>query len=96
MRKLPKEFYGKGEVDGWKFRQVDASDCAYVYEAINLETDMVTHYEVFEHRYNERFDCISYPKSNSFGVWAFTAVSYPHAIDIFVNINEKICKKEIE
>ena len=50
--------------------QLLQSDGAYMYEVTDSETDHV-YYEVFEKRYNRRFNCICYPTDKAFGKWAW-------------------------
>jgi len=69
MRELEKSFIGKGEVKGFKFTQVKKTEYGFIYL---VESDGNTHYEVFKRVENDRWGCISYPKSKSFGVWAWT------------------------
>lgn len=77
MNQLRKEFNGVGEVKGYFFRQIYfIKGVVYIYEVSN---DTGTHYEVFKHKENKRFNCISYPKSSSFGVWAWTCGSLNQA-----------------
>ena len=69
MKELEKEFEGRGEVSGRIFKQKLANDNAYLYEVI--AEDGSVYYEVFERKINTQFNCVSYPKSNSFGSWAW-------------------------
>ncbi len=70
MEELSKQFIGRGEVKGYEFRQLEASDKAFLYEVTNPETG-TKHYEVFTKKVNTRFNCVSYPKSNAYGVWVW-------------------------
>jgi len=71
----PKElrisFVGRGEVKGFLFEQVEKSNKAYIYEV----SDTFGHkwHEVFTRREDARFGKIAYPKSNSFGLWVWSA-----------------------
>lgn len=69
MRQLKTEFIGKGQVKGFKFTQVEKSLNAYLYK---VESDGLEHYEVFYHKENDRFNCVSYPSNQAFGIWAWT------------------------
>lgn len=69
MKELPIEFTGKGEVRGFRFRQLERTENAYLYE---VTTETGIHYEVFERRQNPRFGAVSYPGSKSFGIWAYS------------------------
>lgn len=78
MIQLEKEFIGSGEVKPSKFKQIKASKKAYIYE--RTEPEGTIYYEVFKHKeskggigmhginYTAR---VRYPKSKSFGVWAW-------------------------
>ena len=80
-KELPIEFEGRGEVRGFRFRQILKSDKGYVYEV--RQPELPPHYEVFRRVENPRFKCVSYPGSNSFGVWASTAKSLTDAFKRF-------------
>ena len=67
LKELPLEFVGEGEVRGFLFSQVCRTDRGYIYRV--QEEDKVW-YEVFERKINQ-FNGISYPRSKSFGVWAW-------------------------
>lgn len=76
LRELPLEFKGKGSVKGFFFKQLafqpgtDGSSGRYLYEVSSaLGTK---HYEIFERRINKKFNLVSYPTDESFGVWAKT------------------------
>ena len=69
MKQIEKTFIGKGEVKGFSFTQIQQNDYAYIYE---VDTGNGIHYEVFQHRINKQFNCVSYPRSKSFGVWAWS------------------------
>lgn len=71
MKELKIQFEGKGEVKGYLFTQLKKLPNSYLYEVKN-EEDGKCHYEVFRRTINTQFDCISYPKSKSFGIWAWT------------------------
>lgn len=89
MKELKKEFLGIGEVRGFQFKQLQANGYAYVYEVYNQEANS-THYEVFERVENEAFDCVSYPKSKSFGVWAWCIHDYTKAMQKYDKITKKV------
>lgn len=94
MKELKKEFTGIGEVRGFMFKQLEFNGYAYLYEVKNCEANKV-HYEVFERVENESFDCVSYPKSKSFGVWAWCINDYEKAKKKFEEITQKV-KNRIE
>lgn len=52
------------------YTQIRSSCRAYIYEVTDSQTDHI-YYEIFERRYNRRFDCFSYPTEKAFGSWAF-------------------------
>lgn len=85
MKPLEKEFIGRGEVKGFKFIQIKATDLAYLYKVINGNA---IYYEVFKKRENARYGVISYPTSNAFGVWAWTYMSFERAEYKFNELNQ--------
>lgn len=89
IKDLKEEFEGTGEVKGFKFIQKMRNDVAYLYEVHNPDV-LECHYEVFEKRVNTMYDCVSYPKSNAFGVWAWCIVDYTRAVEKFVEITEEL------
>lgn len=94
MRELEETFVGTGEVSGYVFRQTDKSNYAYIYERMYEESGKIICYEVFERKENERFGCVSYPNSKSFGVWAWCCKDYEKAKKRFDFLNEKAKEKE--
>lgn len=70
MKEIAKEFTGKGEVKGFRFKQLKASKFAYLYEVSDDFAGIW--YEVFKRKENKRFYTISYPSSKSFGLWAWS------------------------
>jgi hypothetical protein len=84
MKELQIEFIGRGEVKGFNFTQIKKSDKAYIYK---VDCNGFEHYEVFKHRENKHFNCISYPKTASFGLWAWTYKDLILAIDKFDLLN---------
>ena len=89
MKELKKEFIGIGEVRGFQFKQLYENGYAYMYEVFNPEAND-RHYEVFERVENTAFDCISYPKSKSFGVWAWCIHNYGKAMLKYEEITKKV------
>lgn len=79
MKELPKTFIGKGQVKGFTFTQIKKTDNAYLYL---VDTGNGKHYEIFERRENNRFNCVSYPGNKSFGVWAKTTLSETKAFEL--------------
>ncbi len=82
MREL-NQTYQKGTKT---YTQIRSSNQGYIYEVTDSETDHI-YYEVFEKRYNRRFDCISYPTEKAFGKWAWCisrGEDYKSALDIAI------------
>lgn len=87
MKPLETEFIGRGEVKGFKFRQISATDRAFLYEVTS--TNMNVNYEVFKLKNNKRFDCISYPTSKAFGVYAWASMSFDRAKQKFEELTKE-------
>ena len=87
--KLPVEFISGGECSGFKFTLVDQTDAGYIY---SVDSDGHIYYEVFRRKqvpicidferriYSETQFKETYPKSNAFGVWAWTFPNLERAI----------------
>ena len=75
---LQKEFIGTGEVKGFKFTQIRATNYGFIYL---IDTGDTKYYEVFKKVVNKRFGNISYPKQKSFGKWAWTIGSFDKALE---------------
>ena len=90
MKELQTEFTGRGEVKGFIFTQIKKSDKAYIYK---VDCDGCLHYEVFKHKENKQFECISYPKTASFGLWAWTYKDLDLAIEKYnlLHLKEEVC-----
>ena len=86
IKELPLEFDGKGEVSEYRFRQLKKTDKAYMYEKTCDEGS--TSYEVFKRKINRRFQSVSYPKSNSFGLWAWDIRDYERALECFNELSK--------
>ena len=71
-KELPMKFIGKGQVRGFKFYQLKKTISGYMYL---VNTGHRIYFEVFKRHINRRFSCISYPKAESFGIWAWTIKS---------------------
>lgn len=97
MKELELKFSGTGEVKGYEFEQTELSVFAYIYKKTHMESGNVS-YEVFKRVENRQFDCVSYPKSKSFGVWAWEYNTHQKALNRFFDINwreaEKLEQKE--
>jgi hypothetical protein len=84
MKQLEKNFIGKGQVKGFIFTQIKKSDNAYIYEVVDGSN---LRYEVFNHKLNTRFGCVTYPSNKAFGIWAFTTPSFKRALEIFEDLS---------
>ena len=91
MKELQKQFTGIGQVKGYEFTQMKATDYAFMYEVSKSDT---LHYEIFKRRENTRFNSVSYPTDKAFGVWAWTTASLERAEDIFNSIELDAILKE--
>ena len=79
MKQLRTDFTGIGEVRGFEFTQLKRTEKGYIYSVDKGES---IHFEVFKHRENTHFKNVSYPKTRSFGVWAWTVGSFERACEI--------------
>jgi hypothetical protein len=95
IKDLPSSFLGKGEVKEMTFDLIVKNEIAYVYRVTD-NRDFSVRYEVFKRKVNTLYNMISYPKSNSFGVWAWTFSSILDALDKFNNLTLKYSKKSEE
>jgi len=84
IKPLNKVFIGRGEVRGFKFSQIRVAESAFLYE---VDNDGAKHYEVFRKVINHRFACVSYPKSRSFGKWAWSYMDINSAFKKFNQLN---------
>lgn len=84
MKQLEKSFSGRGEVKGYEFNQIRATDKAFLYE---VSCDGRKHYEVFKKRINALYGNVSYPSSKGFGKWAWTYNSLNKALLKFKDLN---------
>ena len=91
LRELPVEFVGVGEVRGFVFRQVSRTMFGYIYE-VRVPGAERCHYEVFRRMENARFGCVSYPKSKSFGAWAWCCDSLAKARERLKAFEEFPCE----
>jgi len=81
MKELEKVFIGRGEVKGFTFTQIKQNEKAFLYE-VKDEFGSI-HYEIFKRVENIKYGCISYPKSKSFGRWAWTCKTLDRGIEKF-------------
>jgi len=84
MKLLEKEFSGKGEVKGFKFKQVQKSNVAYIYE---VNSGSSIYYEVFRRVVNNKYQKEVYPMAKHFSIWAWTHMSYENAKSKFNQLN---------
>ncbi len=91
MKQLNKTIQGRGEVKGYFFTQLEKTNLGYIYEKKCIETNKLS-YEVFKHKENKHFDCVSYPSSKAFGVWAWDCLTLEKAKDILYNFKEPVKK----
>lgn len=94
LRELPLEFVGVGEVRGFLFRQVSRTMFGYIYE-VRVPGAEECHYEVFRRMENARFGCVSYPKSKSFGAWAWCCDSLAKARERLKGFEEFPCEDTV-
>lgn len=88
MKELERKFTGKGEVGGgFEFEQIDSNGFAYIYK---VTSDNSVYYEIFEHRENTMFDCVSYPKLNAFGIWAKTTSDLAKAKEYYTTFTNNV------
>ena len=86
MKQLKEQFTGIGQVKGFNFTQLERSPFAYLYE---VNTGDNVFHEVFYHKENKRYNCVSYPTDKAFGVWAWTYKSLEKAKSKFDYIEKK-------
>ena len=84
---LKKEFVGRGEVKGFNFSQISKTNWGFLYE---VNTGHTIYYEVFKKKVNTQYDCVSYPRSKSFGIWAWTTTDIKQANKILESFQERI------
>jgi len=97
MEELREQFEGIGEVRGYTFKQIERLPYAYIYEVMNDETGQI-HYEVFKRKTVNKYDFVNnkplddmkvrYPKSNNFGIWAWSLFEYNSAKKRLVLLNK--------
>lgn len=104
INKLPETFEGKSEVKGYSFKKVDENNLMYVYEAKN-ELTSNTHFEVFYKKttpilidfkkrlYSDTEFKEIYPKSNNFGVWAWTTHNKQKAKELMDKLTKEKQKR---
>jgi hypothetical protein len=88
MRKileLEKEFTGKGEMKGWKFKQIMQYDKAYIYQII---LGSCVYYEVFKKKAKSNSIKYCYPTSKAFDIWTWSRNTLEKAIGKFNELNQ--------
>lgn len=95
---LPTSFVGTGEVKGHNFILLKEGDYAFIYKK---EQEENISFEVFKKKlspllisfedriYSETDFKYKYPKSEDFGVWAFTFNNFNKALNKFNEINKQ-------
>ena len=93
---LEKEFKGTGEVSGHEYKQIRVSTSSYLYEV--RSDGVLVCFEVFKRNlspvcidfenriYSETEFKESYPKSTSFGVWAWAYFTLESALKKFYTL----------
>lgn len=88
IKKLPKQFSGVGEVKGFEFTQIEDTP---LYSIYSVTHEGVVHYEIFKKRiapvcldfknriYSDTDSKEIYPKSASFGIWAWSIQNLTNA-----------------
>lgn len=94
MKKLEKQFKGGGDVNVFIFEQIKESEKGYLF-AVYGQPGIITHYEIFYKRIQEAgsYEIAGrtvilehkelYPKSENFGIDAWTTEKLESAIKIF-------------
>ena len=76
MKELKEYFSGRGQVKGYVFNQIKATNMGFIYEVKGVDT---LHYEVFKRVENTLYNCVSYPSDKAFGKWAWTCMNLDDA-----------------
>lgn len=84
IKELPLEFKGSGEVRGFFFTQVRSTGRGFLYSVMFCGEIW---YEVFERKINSQYGTVSYPKSKSFGKWAWSYMSLDKALNKLESLN---------
>lgn len=93
MKELEEKFEGRGEVKGYSFELFEKCPAAYIYKKMHVETGTVS-YEVFKRKENTYFDCVSYPTSKAFGVWAWEYTGKRQALCKFNALSSGCMEKD--
>ncbi|GGE92246.1 hypothetical protein SAMN05443634_10886 [Chishuiella changwenlii] len=93
--RLKRQFDGRGEVKGFRFNQIARNDFAVIYEKVYGSYIKKT-FEVFEIKVNTKFNIESYPKSKSFGYWAWEIDTLENAVHKFHEITKRVKERKRE
>ena len=107
MIKLKDKFIGTGEVRGFEFSKIKENEYAFVYKVSYTNEDGISKYwyEVFEKRVSKEAviekegvqinlqEKETYPKSNSFGKWAWTYGTLDRALAIYLAVSAELEEK---
>jgi hypothetical protein len=85
MKELEPFFIGKADMKGFVFKLLYKSNKAYIYE-VTLDKDV--HYEVFKRKINTRYNNVSYPSSQMFGIWAWCYTQKEKAEEKFLSLSK--------
>lgn len=98
IEKIPDTFTGRAEVKGFKFTKLEETPTGFLFK---VESSEQPHYEVFKYKltpicldfekriYSETEFKEHYPKRNSFGIWAWTTLSYEKALLILKKLEDE-------
>lgn len=88
QNELPKYFEGKGEVKGFTFLQVRCLNKVCIYHV--SDTFGNEWYEVFTMKFNRLYNAFYYPKSNAFGISAWTCKTIEKAEQKFNSLLSEV------
>ena len=104
IKELEDEFIGVGDTSKFKFKKLASTDKGFLYEV--MPDDTSRHYEVFERKltpicidfeakiFSETDFKVKYPKSNDFGIWAWTYSSPELALNKLNNLPDEQERRE--
>lgn len=64
---------------GFRYTQVFKNDKWYIYKQQDQNGNNLA-YEVFYRKENIRFDCVSFPGDEAFGLWAWSCTTLDRAL----------------
>lgn len=79
-----KELENHIKKNGYDYYLTESSKTAYIFKQVL--GGQVIGYEVFKRIENSRFDCVSFPRDEAFGKWAWTYRTLEKAQDKFNTI----------